>query len=223
MYGAVETFSKTINLISNLPTPTLEETYYSYAPSVRKFDLVYGKGSAKMVLFTMFKTMFTILGVDGSLMMDVQIGDLAETIVNEYPSFTFEEIKVFIQRFKTGRYKSFYGKGTYYMAVMNSLRVFKDEQSSMISTMASKVKTYDTSNDMTYEEWCKKVGKEFNPPMTDLAKQKENEEKNYLKAKDIVENKLNLSQENINLMRSFLLKDTGKTAEQIIKEYENKK
>lgn len=204
MYGAVETFDArrvdeygVTNYVGALGRLTqrqmydLREACKGNSPTMLYLDMTYGEGSANMFLFVVLKSMFTLLGVDGSKMADFQIDDLANSIKQENKDLNVDEIKVFVSRFKQARYKQFYGDTTYYLAIMKSLQKFREERAQMLDTIRSEEmaqKEAEAKRDgISREEYCKRHGiKEDEAPLKNfglIAKKKKRDIPQDLKIK----------------------------------------
>lgn len=187
-YGAVESFDArqtdaygvthyvgALGVLTQSQKYDLREACMGQSPTLLYLDMTYGKGSSNMFLFVVLKSMFTLLGVDGSKMADFQIDDLANSIVEENKDLSVDEIKVFVSRFKQARYKQFYGDTTYYLAITKSLHKFREERAQMLDAIRSEEearKDAEAKRDgISRDEYCKRHGiKDDTNKLKDLGK-----------------------------------------------------
>ena len=129
------------------------------SPSLRRIDIVYGRGSARLWLFDVLQATFGFLGVMNDRFSKEQIIDLAGTIVAspKFGSLKIGEFVLFLSRFKSGAYGRFYGSDSYALVVMGALHKFWDERTEFYQKIDEEDRKREEQeskrNAVTFKEW----------------------------------------------------------------------
>ena len=130
------------------------------SPTLRRMDIAYGKGSARLWLFDVLQATLGFLGVTNDRFSKEQIIDLAGTIVANplFGSLKMGEFLLFLSRFKSGSYGRFYGGDSYALVITEALHKFWEERSSWYDQIerdevAKKIEQERQQPKITFEEW----------------------------------------------------------------------
>ena len=135
------------------------------SPTLRRMDIAYGNGSARLWLFDVLQATFGFLGVMKDRFSKEQILDLAGTILANpiFGTLKMGEFLLFLSWFKAGKYGRFYGGDSYALVITESLHKFWEERSSYYAQIerenAARKREEESKNTITYEEYLKQTNK----------------------------------------------------------------
>lgn len=129
-------------------------------PSFIRLDQAFGEGSSVMWLFSHLKQLLLLLSVDQQQIADIQIQQIAATLVANYPTIKLSEFIWFESRLLGGYYERFFGKTSYFLVITRSFNIFVEELNEKLEAIrreqARRIQE-DVSPGMSPEEFKQKM------------------------------------------------------------------
>ena len=141
----------------------LEKTYLGGSPSLIRFRLTYGQGTAEAWLMAQIQDLYVFENVNYEERQTIyQIEQTARAIITNYGYLNLTEVMLFFSRFKGGRYGKPYGNlsGREINAAITSFLKERNVEISAIenerkSRLISERREYEKTHAISHDEWIK--------------------------------------------------------------------
>lgn len=136
------------------------ECYFGGAPTLWNANLLYGNGASEEWLIYQLTDLSEFTGVSKKISAP-QITQMAQLIVGDYGYLKMTEVMLFLRRFKTGRYGSFYGNVDPIVIISALGRFVVEERNSMLAAheLEEEKKRIEASakdkRNISYEEYLR--------------------------------------------------------------------